>query len=81
MLLSGFVSLLTCWDTSSPVLPCCCVSSCPAVLVLKVVICPLAALGLVKLLTHVQAPFAEKLPVAPLASIIEMGLKFASRAS
>jgi hypothetical protein len=51
------------------------------VLVLKVVICPLAALGLVKLLTHVQAPYAEKVPVAPLASIIEMGLKFASKAS
>lgn len=52
-----------------------------AVLVLKVVICPLAALGLVKLLTHIQTPYAEKLPVAPLASVIEMGIKFASKAS
>lgn len=52
-----------------------------AVLVLKLVICPLAAMGLVKLLTHIDAPYAHKLPVAPLASVIEMGVKLASKAS
>jgi hypothetical protein len=53
----------------------------PAVLVLKLVICPLAAMGLVKLLMHIDAPYAHKLPVAPLASVIEMGVKMASKAS
>jgi hypothetical protein len=52
-----------------------------AVLVLKLVICPLAALGLLKLLRHIEAPFAHKVPVAPLASIIEMGLKMASQST
>lgn len=51
------------------------------VLVLKVIICPLAAAGLVKLLMHLQTPYAEKVPVAPLASIIEIGLKLASKAA
>lgn len=59
-------------------LPCC---PAVAVLVLKVLICPLAAVGLVRLLQHVDAPFSHKLPVAPLASIIEIGIKMASKAS
>jgi len=50
------------------------------VLVLKLVICPLAAAGLIKLLLHIQAPFAEKVPIAPLASVIEIGIKMATKA-
>jgi len=50
-----------------------------SVLVLKLVICPLAAAGLLKLLMHVEAPFADKLPVAPLASVIEIGIKMATK--
>lgn len=45
---------------------------------LKLVICPIAALYLVQALQHVDAPLSHKLPVAPLASLIEMAIKFAS---
>ncbi|WIA31030.1 hypothetical protein OEZ86_001068 [Tetradesmus obliquus] len=47
-----------------------------SVLTLKVVICPLAAAYLIKYLRSIEAPMAERLPVAPLASILEMGIKF-----
>jgi hypothetical protein len=46
------------------------------VLTLKVVICPLAAAYLLKYLRSIEAPLADKVPTAPLASIIEMGIKF-----
>jgi hypothetical protein len=52
-----------------------------SVLVLKLVICPLAAVGVLKLLTHVEAPYADKVPAAPLASFIEIGLKLAGKAA
>ena len=48
-------------------------------LILKLVLCPLAAAGLIKLLLHIEAPFAEKVPVAPLASLIEIGVKMATK--
>jgi hypothetical protein len=47
-----------------------------AVLTLKVVICPLAAAYILKCLRSVEAPLADKMPTAPLASILEMGIKF-----
>eukprot|EP00878_Enallax_costatus_P000263 GHUV01000330.1.p1 GENE.GHUV01000330.1~~GHUV01000330.1.p1 ORF type:complete len:163 (+),score=49.00 GHUV01000330.1:236-724(+) len=50
-----------------------------AVLVLKVVLCPLAAVLIVRGLKQVEAPGAEKVPIAPLASVIEMAVKFASK--
>jgi hypothetical protein len=43
---------------------------------LKLVICPLAAVWFVKLLCTLEAPHADKVPVAPLASLIEMAIKF-----
>jgi hypothetical protein len=49
-----------------------------AVLALKVVICPLAAAYLLKYLRYVEAPLADRMPTAPLASILEMGIKFAA---
>ncbi|KAF6251543.1 hypothetical protein COO60DRAFT_1558895 [Scenedesmus sp. NREL 46B-D3] len=47
-----------------------------SVLTLKVVICPLAAAYLLKCLRSVEAPMADKVPTAALASIMEMGVKF-----
>lgn len=58
----------------------CAAAAAVAVLVLKLIICPLAAGGLLRLLKHIEAPYAHKVPVAPLASIIEMGLKMAAPA-
>lgn len=52
-----------------------------SVLVLKVVLCPLAAVLIVRGLRQVEAPGAEKIPTAPLASVIEMAVKFASKAA
>jgi hypothetical protein len=43
---------------------------------LKLVVCPLVAVYLVAGLRHVEAPYAHKLPAAPLAGLIEMVIKF-----
>lgn len=60
---------------------CLCLPLSCAVLVLKLVICPLAALALVRLLQHVEAPLSHKIPVAPLASVIEIGIKMAGKST
>lgn len=49
-----------------------------SVLVLKLVICPLAATYLLRFLRDMQTPYADKVPAAPLASVIEMGIKWAT---
>jgi hypothetical protein len=65
-------------QTASICCCCCCCAAADSVLTLKVVICPLAAAYLLKYLRSIDTPFADKVPTAPLASIIEMGIKFAT---
>eukprot|EP00775_Hariotina_reticulata_P002368 gene2368-2673_t len=52
-----------------------------SILVLKLVICPLAAAFLIKQLVNLHTPFAEKVPAAPIASILEMCIKMAAKSA
>lgn len=49
---------------------------CTAVMFLRVVICPLAAVYFLKLLKHAEVPYVHKVPTAPLSTIFEMVIKF-----
>eukprot|EP00879_Flechtneria_rotunda_P024808 GHRR01026326.1.p1 GENE.GHRR01026326.1~~GHRR01026326.1.p1 ORF type:complete len:158 (+),score=56.66 GHRR01026326.1:335-808(+) len=50
-----------------------------SVLIVKVVLCPLAAAAILKGLKDLNTPYAEKVPAAPLASVIEIAAKLVGK--